>query len=108
LRNMLEQTVLLAPSDLVTPKQLALCPGLGQDPSCDRDFQGCEQPCMSLPKSGVNLAEIEKGLVVRTLERTGWNVTRSAKLLGLSRDMMRYRIEKLGLERPDDGAGRAE
>jgi two-component system, NtrC family, response regulator AtoC len=39
---------------------------------------------------------------VRTLERTGWNVTKSAKLLGLSRDMMRYRIEKMGLARPDE------
>jgi two-component system response regulator AtoC len=38
--------------------------------------------------------------LVKTLERTGWNVTKAAKLLGLSRDMMRYRIEKLGLERP--------
>jgi DNA-binding protein Fis len=60
---------------------------------------------MALPKKGLDLAEVEKGLVVRTLERTGWNVTKSAKLLGLSRDMMRYRIEKMGLARPDDEAG---
>jgi len=33
--------------------------------------------------------------------KTDWSVTKSARLLGLSRDMLRYRIEKLGLARPD-------
>ena len=35
------------------------------------------------------------------LDKTDWNVNKPARLLGLSRDMLRYRIEKLGLERPD-------
>ena len=105
LRNILEQTALLSPGDRVTPNQLALCPGLAPESNCDRDFKSCDQACMSMPKSGVNLAEVEKGLVLKTLERTGWNVTKSAKMLGLSRDMMRYRIEKMGLARPDDGSG---
>ena len=37
---------------------------------------------------------MEKDLVVKALTCTGWNVTRAAKLLGLSRDTLRYRIEK--------------
>ncbi|WP_309246768.1 hypothetical protein [Ramlibacter montanisoli] len=32
-------------------------------------------------------------------------MTKSARLLGLSRDMMRYRIEKLGLSRPPEESG---
>jgi transcriptional regulator with GAF, ATPase, and Fis domain len=47
----------------------------------------------------------ERTIVVSTLERTGWNVTKSARLLGLTRDMMRYRIEKLGLSRPPEESG---
>jgi two-component system response regulator AtoC len=105
LRNMLEQTAMLSPTDLISPAQLALCPSLAPDTTYEREFQGCDQVCMALPKKGLDLAEVEKGLVVKTLERTGWNVTKSAKLLGLSRDMMRYRIEKMGLARPEDEPG---
>jgi DNA-binding NtrC family response regulator len=102
LRNMLEQTALLAPTDLVSPNQLALCPGLAPTSACERQFVDIDKACMSLPRSTANLAEIERDMVIKTLERTGWNVTKSAKFLGLSRDMMRYRIEKLGLTRPGD------
>ena len=114
LRNMLEQTVLLAPGEVITPAQLALCPTLAPQPpqvqpgcqpvSCDHG-KSCGQSCITLPKNDSELAEVERTLVIRTLERTGWNVTRSAKLLGLSRDMMRYRIEKMGLSRPVDEPG---
>jgi DNA-binding NtrC family response regulator len=102
LRNMLEQTVLLAPGDVIGPTQLALCSSLAPDAAFERQFNGQGQGFMPLPKNDSELAEAERTLVVKTLERTGWNVTRSAKLLGLSRDMMRYRIEKMGLCRPAD------
>jgi two-component system response regulator AtoC len=109
MRNMLEQTVLLAPGDLIGTTQLALCPSLAPESKYEREFKpGGGQPCMSIPKSNADmadLAEMERTLVVKTLERTGWNVTKSAKLLGLSRDMMRYRIEKMGLTRPVDQPG---
>ena len=102
LRNMLEQTVLLAPNDVVGPNQLAICPGLSPQSGCDRSFQDTESYCMSFPKQGVKISDVEKDLVVKALEKTDWNVTKSAKLLGLSRDMLRYRIEKLHLIRPDE------
>ncbi|TKD34960.1 sigma-54-dependent transcriptional regulator [Azotobacter chroococcum] len=99
LRNMLEQTALLAPGNLVGPAQLALCPELMEGgearPLAIRD---CEPV---LPEEGLNLPEVERDLVLRTLDRTDWNVTKSARLLGLTRDMLRYRIEKLGLARPE-------
>ena len=41
--------------------------------------------------------ETEKSLVLQALERTGWNQTRAAKLLGLNRDQIHYRIEKFKL-----------
>lgn len=99
LRNMLDQTVMLARGKLVTPNQLAICPGLSG--SCDRDFQTLDSYCMSVPSSGVSVPDVEHDLVVKILEKTDWNVTKSARLLGLTRDQLRYRIEKLGLERPE-------
>ena len=102
LRNLLEQTVLLASAAEVSPKQLAICPGLVPDSGSDRSFQNADSYCMSIPPKGVKLSEVERDLVIKALERTDWNVTKSAKLLGLSRDMLRYRIEKLDLQRPSD------
>ena len=42
----------------------------------------------------------ERSFVVQALERSGWNQTKAATLLGLNRDQIRYRIEKFKLERP--------
>jgi transcriptional regulator with GAF, ATPase, and Fis domain len=44
---------------------------------------------------------VENEMVRKVLDKTDWNVTKSARLLGLTRDMLRYRIDKLGLTRPD-------
>jgi transcriptional regulator with GAF, ATPase, and Fis domain len=44
------------------------------------------------------LARLERDLIAQALERTSGNRTRAAKLLGLTRHQINYRIEKLGLE----------
>lgn len=99
LRNLLEQVVLLAPGALIKPVQLNLPAG-----SDDCAAHPCADPTpadAAEPEGSPSLPEIERELVLRMLDKTDWNVTKSARLLGLSRDMLRYRIEKLGLERPD-------
>jgi len=98
LRNMLEQSVLLATGSLVGPSQLAICPDLMESGE-GQQFLAREGDS-ALPRKG-SLPKVERDMLVRTLDRTDWNVTKSARLLGLTRDMLRYRIEKLGLERPD-------
>jgi DNA-binding NtrC family response regulator len=100
LRNMLEQTVLLAQSDSIAPHQLNVCLSLMDEPMVLRDLQYIEPR----PGNGVesmNLPEVERDMVRKMLDKTDWNVTKSARLLGLSRDMLRYRIEKLNLARPE-------
>jgi transcriptional regulator with GAF, ATPase, and Fis domain len=51
-----------------------------------------------LPPDGVNLAEVERTLVIQALERTHGNLTKAAELLGLNRDQVRYRLDKFGLK----------
>lgn len=94
--------MLLAPSEVIAAHQLNLCLTLIDEP------QAQPQPMLSAYEAprheadpGSSLPEMERDLVCRTLDRTDWNVTKSARLLGLSRDMLRYKIEKLGLSRPD-------
>jgi two-component system response regulator AtoC len=105
LRNTLEQTVLLAPTQLITPAQLALCPALAPQSAFEGHYPSQAHPWIAVRKNGAEIAAIDRQQVISALERTGWNVTKSAKLLGVSRDIMRYRIEKLGLARPDDLEG---
>jgi transcriptional regulator with GAF, ATPase, and Fis domain len=52
------------------------------------------------------MKSIERELLVQALERTGGNVTRAAKLLGMNRDQVRYRVQKFGL-RDSDGTDEA-
>lgn len=61
-----------------------------------------------LPADGVNLDDLECGLLRQALERTGGNKTRAARLLGLSRDTVRYRVEKYGLEEVGVGSEGAD
>jgi two-component system response regulator AtoC len=56
---------------------------------------------MGLPASGINLEELERSLGVQAHERSGWNQTKAATLLGLNRDQIRYRVEKFKLEKPN-------
>jgi DNA-binding NtrC family response regulator len=54
---------------------------------------------IALPAHGIDLDQLERSLVVQALERSEWNQTRAAGLLGLNRDQIRYRIGKFKLER---------
>ena len=44
------------------------------------------------------LEEIEKGILLRTLETQKWNKTASAKALGISFRQIRYKLKKYGLD----------
>ncbi len=57
---------------------------------------------MEVPDEGVDLEEVEKALLLTALERNGWNQSRAARYLGLSRNTLIYRMQKYHL-RPGDG-----
>jgi len=44
-------------------------------------------------------ADVEKELIMQALRHTRGNVSRAAKLIGMQRSSMRYRIDRYGLER---------
>jgi len=50
-----------------------------------------------LPVDGVHWEEVERHLLEQAMERTRGNVTRAARLLGLSRATLRYRLQKYDL-----------
>ncbi|MBS1787111.1 MAG: sigma-54-dependent Fis family transcriptional regulator [Acidobacteria bacterium] len=61
-----------------------------------------------LPPEGISFEELERSLILQAMEQTGWNITRSAKLLGLSFRTMQYRLDKFGIKRPNRGKGEVE
>jgi DNA-binding NtrC family response regulator len=62
-----------------------------------------------LPPEGISFEELERSLIIQAMEQTGWNITRAAKLLGLSFRTLQYRLDKFGIERPNrKGKGEQE
>jgi DNA-binding protein Fis len=44
------------------------------------------------------LAEMEKRLILSVLEHTGGNRTRAAEVLGISREGLRIKMQRLGIK----------
>ena len=92
LRNVLERVLLLEDGDAITLAQLP--PGIGGQGATPA---AAHAPTFVLPASGVDLEALEREFLCQALERAAGNKTSAARLLGLSRDTMRYRLEKYGI-----------
>jgi len=91
LRNVLERAVLLQRSGALTASSLMLA----HTTRTAAPAQGGSTE----PQGAVSLDAVEREHLLRALTQCKWNVTQSAKLLGISRDTLRYRIERHGLQR---------
>ena len=91
LRNVIEQTVLLATAPLIEPNHMPFCAVLSSRPELPIDA-----PDSATPRS---LEQMEILMLKQALDKTFWNVSHAARLLGVSRDTLRYRIDKFGLSR---------
>jgi DNA-binding NtrC family response regulator len=91
LRNVIERALILEDAPEIQLEHLpAEILGVAlEDTNGSRLFQ--------LPPDGVSLQDLELELIRQALARTGHNVTRAASLLGLSRDTLRYRLDKYDL-----------
>lgn len=56
-----------------------------------------------LPPEGISFEDLERSLIIQAMEQTGWNITRAAKMLGLSFRTMQYRLDKFGIKRGNRG-----
>jgi two-component system NtrC family response regulator len=61
-----------------------------------------------IPDAGISMPELEKQLVIEALERNEWNQTHAADFLGISRNVLIYRMQKyrLGPYRGAPGSSR--
>ena len=100
LRNAIERVVLLGTDDLITKDALYFlknseAPGQSKAQTEIELKEG--QHYLKISKAGVPMANVLKDLIIETLKITGGNQIKAAKLLGISRAKLRYRIEQLGI-----------
>lgn len=112
LRNAIERSVLLADHDILSVDDL---PTELRTPGSGVAARGNVKNIYELPGEGANFELLEREYVRQALERTKGNRSRAARLLGMNRDQIRYRLEKFGFEKigqppgsdgtetPDDG-----
>lgn len=86
LENVIERAVVLSPHDMITrsylPKKLA-------------DLGARELP--GLAEGNLNLVEIEKKVILAALDKSGWNQSRTAAVLGISRKQLRTKMKNLSI-----------
>ncbi|TCJ13420.1 sigma-54-dependent Fis family transcriptional regulator [Parasulfuritortus cantonensis] len=91
LRNVVERGVLFADADEFPERWLQLAAEPAPGPGGDGVW---------LPLDGsLDLEAMEKAIVEAALARADGNVTAAARLLGSTRETLRYRVEKFGLAR---------
>ena len=102
LRNAMEQAALSAGTDgVVRPANLAI---VAADAAAPQPIMPAGASAAPILAEVQPLPQMERDSLVRALERTAGNVSRAARMLGISRDTMRYRMAKHGLE-TGNGAG---
>jgi two-component system response regulator AtoC len=92
LESVIERAVLLGEGDVV---QLADLPSAVRSRPKVRDLG------LEIPEEGINLDQLERALIRKALDRSDGNVTRAARLLGLTRRTLQYRLEKMQGREPD-------
>ena len=97
LRNVLEQAVLLAVGPQIEASQLSLSTGVVAEAVPPKEFSSPPAHADVSPAGPQTLEDMERHALLDALRQTGWNVSRAARLLGVSRDTLRYRIDKFGL-----------
>jgi DNA-binding NtrC family response regulator len=93
LRNVIERSVLLAQGSVLPAQWLQL---EGEAPV---PVETPDDVVMVRLDGSQSLDKVEEELIRRTLDRTDHNVSEAARVLGISRQTLRYRIEKHGLGR---------
>ncbi len=98
LRNVVERCVLFSDGEVFPAQwlQLAAHTTAVAAPSTDGDN-------LVLPLDGsLSLEDMDRHIVSTALERANYNVTAAARSLGTTRQTLRYRAKKYGLETPEE------
>jgi len=88
LQNVVERCIILSASRQIEAEDILL--------SSRRESGHDSLP--DIPPEGISLEEIEKGLILKALARSGGNRSQAARLLKIPRHVFIYRLEKFGID----------
>ena len=97
LRNTLDRAVLFSEADSIEVAAL----GLPWDATAAANPAPSENAGalqFEIPDGGIRFEEVEKALLLSALRKAGGSQSAAARLLGMTRDTLRYRLEKFGIE----------
>lgn len=93
LRNVMERVMLLAEEEELNDSHFSfLLEKKGVVETEEDKF------ILQIPQKGIKIDLVLKALILKTLKITNGNQVKAAKVLGLSRSKLRYRMEQLGIE----------
>ncbi len=91
LRNTLERALILEDGDVLTPSHL--CGDTGRNVAAER-----RPVSLTIPPEGISLDRVEEELVRQALALAHGNQSRAARLLGIGRDALRYKLKKFHID----------
>ena len=95
LRNVIERAMILGEGETLLMGHLPM-EIFTQSAKEERGVEG-----IRIPSGGLSLEKVEETLVRQALKMTKGNQTKAAKLLDISRDALRYRMQKFGITESD-------
>jgi len=101
LENVLERAMTLSTGGEITAGHISLRSAArpaGPEPAAAPSAVASSAVVASGTALGAQLESIERDTIIKALEKTRYNKTAAAKLLGVSFRALRYRIKKLGIE----------
>ena len=102
LKNIMERAMILETRDQLDlddlPEEIVQFDGDRKEgPKTAATAQGSGSTGIVLPEGGVSLKDAEFELIRQALDATGGNQSKAARLLRISRDTLRYKMKKFGL-----------
>jgi two-component system, NtrC family, response regulator AtoC len=103
LRNVIERAMILGDGDTLLMEHLPLdILGIAQGGRAGATGARGAIKGLQIPPEGISMEKVEEDLVRQALAMTSGNQTKAAKLLDISRDSLRYRMQKFGIAAPGD------
>lgn len=97
LRNALERVILLNDSSIITKNHLAFLNGSeGKVHTHALPLNG--EFVLYIPPKGIGMMDVLKDLILKTLDITNGNQVQAAKVLGITRSKLRYKMDQLKIK----------
>ena len=94
LQNTIERTVILCRNEVVRPSDIQLS-SLGNRPAPPALDRGSQEEYRE-----ISMADIEQEHILKTLEHTAWNKSKTAQILGIERSTLDRKLKRYHVPRP--------